>query len=305
MNMPAPIAVFAFNRQEHLITLFSSLKAFDGHNALIQDNALDNWRNLPGVKVILLGNDPGSAEAACKRGFTHIPEIAVSEYGTPLLSDMFLKAQAAADTPFVCYINGDILLPVDFTEKVRLTGERFKLFLMIGERWDVDITTHLPVDGTTCDTKTLLNQYGGTRQAPTYIDYFAFPTGLVNYMPEFRIGRPGWDNWLIWETKRRGIPVVDASAALTVLHQNHGYRHIPYGDGRSWEGSPEAAQNRDILKAYPGFTPLRGTILHATYRLKPAEFNSGFSFRRLAWDVKWAARRACGKLRNMCRFITE
>ncbi len=279
------------------------MKAFEGHNAIIQNNALDNWACLPGVSVILLGNDPGSAEAARERGFQHIPEIAVSEYGTPLLSAMFTAAQAAATTPFVSYINGDILLPVDFAVTVSALGEYFEKFLMVGERWDVDIVAPLPVGSAAGDTTALLREYKGKRQDPTGIDYFAFPTGLVTYMPEFRIGRPGWDNWLIWKTKRLGIPVVDVSSTLTVLHQNHGYRHVPGGNGRSWDGSPEAAQNRDILKAYPGFKPLFGTILHATHRFVPAGFRTGPSLRRVAWDVKWTCLRAYEKLRGLCRRV--
>ena len=285
-----------------LVTLFCSMKAFEGHNAVIQNNALDNWRHLPGVQVILLGNDPGSAEAARERGFLHIPDIALSEYGTPLLSDMFSAAQAVADTPFTCYINGDILLPADFTEKVLITGERFKHFLMIGARWDVDITMRLPVDGTVCDTAALLYQYKGKRQDPTGIDYFAFPIGMVVYMPEFCVGRPGWDNWFVWESKRRGIPIVDASDVLAALHQNHGYLHVPGGNGRGWYG-PEATRHYDILKAYPGFNPLCGTILHATHRLTSAGMRSGLTCRRIAWDVKWMALRIYRKLLKMCRIV--
>ena len=286
-----------------LVTLFCSMKPFAGHNGIIQNNALNTWKRLPGARVILLGDAPGSAEAARERGFLHIPDIALSEYGTPLLSAMFNAAQAAADTSFVCYINGDIVLPVDFAAKVRDISERFEKFLMVGERWDVDISESLSFENGACDTAELLRRYEGKRHEPTGIDYFAFPTRMIDYMPDFRIGRPGWDNWLIWETKRRGIPVVDASAVLTVLHQNHDYHHVPGGNGRGWSGSPEAAQNYDILKAYPGFNPLHGTIFHATYRLTSTGIRSGLASRRLAWDVKWILTRAYEKLRQICRFV--
>ena len=97
--------------------------------------------------------------------------------------------------------------------------------------------------------------------------------GMVDYLPECYVGRPRWDNWLIWETRRRGIPVVDASAVLTVLHQNHGYAHVPGGNGRDWSDGPETARHKDIFEAYPGFTPQRGTILHATHKITPSGLN--------------------------------
>jgi hypothetical protein len=287
-----------------LVTLFCSMKPFEGHNALIQNNALDTWKHLPGVRVILLGNDPGSAEAARGRGFLHIPDIALSEYGTPLLSAMFKAAQAAADTPFVCYINGDILLPVDCAAKVRGISEPFEKFLMVGERWDVDISESLSCENGACDTAELLCRYEGKRHGPTGIDYFAFPTRMIDYMPDFLVGRPGWDLWLLWETKRRGIPVVDASAMLTALHQNHGYRHIPGGDGHSWASGPEAAQYYEILKAYP-IDFMSNTILHATHRLTPAGIRSSPSCRRLAWDIRWTALRLYEKLRRVYQRLTD
>lgn len=94
-----------------IVPLFCSLKPFHGHNALIQRNALNNWRHIPGVTAMLSGNDDGVAEAAAEHGFEHIPTVSLSEYGTPLLDDIFAKAQKHAKTPLVCFINGDILLP--------------------------------------------------------------------------------------------------------------------------------------------------------------------------------------------------
>jgi len=285
------------------------MKAFDGHNAIIQNNALDNWRYVPGVTVVLLGNDPGTAEAAQERGFLHIPDIAVSEYGTPQLNAMFAVAQAAAVTPFVCYINGDILLPKDFAETVQAVGRDFEKFLMIGTHWKVDITTRLPIDGTTCNTTALLREYKGEKGAIVGIDYFAFPTGMIDYMPEFYIGRPGWDNWLIWESKRRSIPVVDVSAMLTVLHQNHGYHHVPGGNGRDWNSGPESARHKEIFKAYPEFDPWYGTILHATHKLTSTGFHLAEPppdlRHALIRDAQWKALQASGILSNLRQRVVE
>ena len=34
---------------------------------------------------------------------------------------------------------------------------------------------------------------------------------------------------MIYAGRRAGVPVVDASEAITVIHQNHDYRHLPNG----------------------------------------------------------------------------
>ena len=46
---------------------------------------------------------------------------------------------------------------------------------------------------------------------------------LWGKIPDFIIGRPGYDNWLIWKARRSLIPVVDASESVKAIHQNHYY----------------------------------------------------------------------------------
>ena len=230
-----------------MVTLFCSLKAFNGHNALIQRNALNNWSHAPGVTAILLGNDAGVAEAAEEFGFDHIPDISLSEYGTPLLDDIFNKAQIYAKTLLVCYINGDILLPFDFAAVAKAVADQLPRFLMVGSRWDVTVTE--PLDFSQgFSVLEEIRQARGLPHPPFGSDYFLFPKGMIDYMPPFRIGRPGWDNWLMGRTLRLKIPVLDATERITILHQNHDYKHVPGGTGDSWLGAPESAQNQSLIQ---------------------------------------------------------
>ena len=48
-------------------------------------------------------------------------------------------------------------------------------------------------------------------------------------MPEFAIGRAGWDNWMIYKALKNGWHVIDATPSLMVIHQNHDYSHLPGG----------------------------------------------------------------------------
>src|SRR5258707_10425545 len=82
------------------------------------------------------------------------------------------------------------------------------------------------------------------RQRPRqWIDYFLFPKGLYyKKVPEFVIGRPGWDNWLLWYPLSERVPVVDASGAVMAVHQNHDYGYHPEGEKGVWEGE-EAREN--------------------------------------------------------------
>ena len=248
----------------NIITLFCSLKPFRGHNAIIQHNALNNWSHVPGVTAILLGNDDGVAEATEEYGFEQIADISLSEYGTPVLDDVFNKAQVHAKTALVCYINGDILLPRDFAGVAESVARQLPRFLMTGCRWDVDVGEKLDFSQD-FSVLEVIRQTRGVLHPPDGSDYFLFPKGMVDYMLPFRVGRPGWDNWLIAKTLRRKIPVVDATERIVVLHQNHDYTHVPGGTGDRWIGAPESAQNL-ALRQVDGVRHC--TIVDASHYLK-------------------------------------
>ena len=59
---------------------------------------------------MLIGYEEGVAHAADRHGLRHIPDVAVNEFDTPLVSDIFNQAEAAASYDILCYVNTDIVL---------------------------------------------------------------------------------------------------------------------------------------------------------------------------------------------------
>ena len=80
------------------------------------------------------------------------------------------------------------------------------------------------------------------------MDYFVYPRGAIGPLPAFAVGRPSWDNWMIYRARKLRIPVVDATAAALVIHQNHGHGHVKHAVGTKWEG-PEADTNRALSRS--------------------------------------------------------
>jgi hypothetical protein len=116
-------------------------------------------------------------------------------------------------------------------------------FLMVGRRTDVDITQPIAFDQNNWAEKVRQQaQTSGVLQIARSIDYFAFTRGLYPPMPPLAVGRFWWDNWLIWKARSLGATVVDASAVVTVVHQNHDYSHTIYGPGKHTLISSEEAQ---------------------------------------------------------------
>ena len=242
-----------------MLTIFSLPKPFLGHIGIIQRNAIRSWLALrPECEVILVGDEEGTASCARELGVRHFAGIARNEYGTPLLDDAFNRAGEASRFPRLCYVNADIILPAAFTRCVQLIT--LPTYLMVGQRVDIDLDVDLDFADTACRRaleEEILQR--GALHPPLGIDYFVFPRGVMGSLPPFAVGRPGWDNWMIFRAREMHIPVVDASECVLVVHQNHTYAHVPESTGDLWEG-PEANRNRGMVSSSAQhFTPRHGT----------------------------------------------
>ncbi len=251
-----------------MLTIFATAKPFRGHTGVIQRNALQSWKALdPGIEVILFGDDPGAAEAAREFGLRHEPHVDCNEWGTKRLDYLFARAQAIARREILCYINCDIILMQDFCHSLARVRAMHREFLLVGRRWDTDITEPLAFANLNweSDLHGLVSRRGRRRTAE-WIDYFAFSRGLYGTdMPPFVL-RVFWDNWLVWKALDSGKPVIDASRAVMAVHQNHDYSYHPQGKAGVWTGE-EAGRNAQLAG---GWRHLR-TIADATEALSPQE----------------------------------
>jgi hypothetical protein len=135
----------------------------------------------------------------------------------------------------MCYVNADIILMNDLLQATRQI--RFQNFLVLGQRWNIDLKKLWDFERP--DWEIRLRQLvvnHGDRHPPWGSDFFIFPRySSIGELPEFAVGRAGWDNWLIYRARKLCAPVIDVTRAVTVIHQNHEYWHIQEGRGyRSW-----------------------------------------------------------------------
>jgi hypothetical protein len=277
-----------------MITFFTSAKPFRGVTAIQQRNALQSWRRLaPDVEVFLFGRDDGTDEVAAELGLRHIPDVDTTEFGTPRLDAMYRQVQAEAGNPIVCYINADIILLPDFVRAVTAVSAWRRPFVLVGHRWDLDFEEPIAFDDSAGWAERIASgaRARGHRSHSCALDFFVFPRGAVPRMPGFAIGRPAWDNWLIMDFERRGIPIVDATADMLAIHQNHGYGHVPKARGSVWEG-PEADANRRLAFAdTPDFQPHLHTIHNAGWLLRGGRVRPAITVEHLSWRLKgWTER---------------
>ena len=223
-----------------MITFFTIPKPFEGHIGTIQRNALASWAGVvPGAQVLVLGDEAGAADAAAAIDAEYVPELPRNEYGTPLLDGAFRIASERRHNELLCFVNADVLMPPSIAEAA---GRAATLgpFVLVGECWNARVDGAIDPDA--IDWNVLLR--GAPKRGADAIDYFVFTPGVYDDIPPFAVGRPAFDNWLVWRARSAGAAVVDATWTVYAVHQDHSYAHV--GSLSERGTGPEADENRRL-----------------------------------------------------------
>ena len=226
-----------------LITLFTAPKPFmDPHISLIQRNALRNWLALgEEVEVVVIGDEPGIGEVCKTLNIRHFPDVRCNDSGTPLISSIFNLARERTKSPFLVYSNADILFLPDLLDAVHALAEEQRNFLAVGQRWDLDVDEEIKFSEEWSENLMTRIQDQGVLHGQTGSDYFIYPRVCFQNIPDFAVGRAGWDNWMIFHARWQHWPVVDGTRTITIAHQNHDYAHLPGGLKHFYQ--PESEEN--------------------------------------------------------------
>ncbi|MBI9049626.1 MAG: glycosyltransferase family 2 protein [Anaerolineaceae bacterium] len=261
------------------LTIFTAPKPFvNPHISIIQKNAIQSWIALGDqVEVILIGEEEGLAEIANELDVAYFPNVKRNAYGTPLVSDIFCLARQHASADILCYINADVILTPDILTAMMITAARWKAFLIVGQRWDLDVKQELKYEENWVNAiRADVQKYGRLHPAGGS-DYFMFPKECYKHMPDFAIGRAGWDNWMFYEARRKNWPLIDASQSVMIVHQDHDYSHLP--KGQPHYRLPETGENVRMA----GGPRAIFNLFDADYRLT----NIGLEEMPMNWKKFW------------------
>lgn len=252
-----------------MLTIFTAPKPFTNpHIAIIQRNAIRSWLALgPEVRVVLVGQEEGLAEAAAELGTGWVAEVRRNASGTPLIPAIFQAARDFSGSPYLAYVNADCILLPDFVESAFRTAAKVGRFLIVGQRWDLDVRE--PLDflpgwqgrlQADCAARGRLHPRGGS-------DYFIFPQECFTDIPDMAVGRAGWDNWMFYKARLEGWKVIDATQDVQIIHQDHDYSHLP--GGQPHYKVPETFEN---IRLAGGRWVTRFTLLDTDTRLADGKF---------------------------------
>ena len=256
-----------------MVTLFSIPKPFRGLADIQQRNALESWKALGGHwRIVLIGDEYGMDRVSREYGVEHLPDVQKNEFGTPLLGSAFRLAAACASGGLLAYVNADIILPPATCACVDLLPQR-RPFVMVTRRRDVEARKRLSFAAETrASTFSSLAAKAESKTSPTAIDLFLFSNiPELTTLPDFAVGRQGWDNWFLYNAWHHRIPLIDATPFTHIYHQTHDYGHIPKSSGTGSWGGPESDSNTALAGGYGCMFDIRdATHVLETYGVKVA-----------------------------------
>lgn len=217
--------------------IFSAPKPFVGNDKDVNLRAIRSWQSLkPKPRITLLGYESGYDSVATEYGLHIQPDIDKTFLGVPLFNSMFNAANQSKATVAVI-INGDIILLQEFVETLHVVLRRFRDFLVISARYDLEeLPANISEDDVDFLSKLRLHALGnGSLHTYGGMDLWAWnPSGPMLFdgvMPSFAFGRGKYDNWLTHETIAAGRrAVIDASEAMLSIHIRHGYNLVSQKD---------------------------------------------------------------------------
>lgn len=286
--------------QEILLTIFSAPKSFDNsHIALIQRNAIQSWLSLGHqVEVLLIGEENGLAKIAKELMVRHLPHVVRNEMGTPLVSSIFKLARDNSQTPLLMYANGDMLFLPDILSAARRVSTRAEYFLVVGRRWDLDIREGLDFSAGWEQRLRNMVYSAGRLHQPAGSDYFIYPRQCFTKIPDFAIGRAGWDNWMIYHARQQDWLTVDATHDVMAVHQDHDYSHLP--EGKPHYDTNESEWNTALAGGKKNmFMTLDSDLELINGVLRPARLNLA----RIARKLELRLYPSEGKISSMRKFF--
>lgn len=221
-------------------------------------NAVDSWRLLRPRKILLFGEEcePYANEPCVE--VLHVQR----KRGVPLVSDMVRQGEDLSEYgEHLLFVNSDIMIEPNGFLKAREAVLAYDL--AIGRRCDLSVEGRIDFSQPTAWIELAVRAVvKGKLLSPCGCDWYLFRPGLWEDFPPFAIGRCSYDQWMIHDARKRGKRIVDATACVLAIHQNH----VESLDAR--QGVLADRNRRLAEQSHPDWNPWRGWVSEAQVRLE-------------------------------------
>jgi len=207
-----------------MFTIFTFPRPFQSPFNTPQLNAINSWKKIhKDIEIYLINDELNTAKEFAIKNEIKCIDGKFSKYGSPLLKDAIQSINSVAKNDVILFINTDIIYLDGIKRTMDIVLNNFDKYFIVGRRVDYDIDYKISFSDEDYKKKLITMHENGDMHGLSGLDYWIFPKNTFNEIPDFVIGKPGYDNWLLAESKRKSIPVIDASNTIRILHQNHYY----------------------------------------------------------------------------------
>ena len=209
-----------------IITLFTTLRDVKVRER-VHNQTLKNWASLAPAVLPVLYLMPNDSEYWTRRATElgwKLEKVPRTRGGVPIVKDMYNVTAEKYPSPFIGFANADNMFGNSLVETlVGLTQNNKELVhgrmsLIVGRRREITDTKINDTSGEYVDsTAPRLGLHKTYAQ-----DYFLFGNGGKfhwNRVPDFVVGRLGYDNWLVVMAQRWNITLIDGTQTIHNLHQ--------------------------------------------------------------------------------------
>jgi hypothetical protein len=196
---------------------------------------------------------------------------------------MLELAEERARYPLLLWIAADTILFDDVIPAVKEVSKRFQRFCMIAGRYRLPHPAPMDFAEAAWQVNAKAAVIGPLLEDVCAIDFFVFPKSFWGRFPPFIEGRSALDCWMLFRALETGAALVDATPAVTTIHQDHSYAHDPGGAARL--SGPEAKHNLGLARKRMLTRDNADWMLTPNGLQRPPR-----SFRRhVAWCARYAA----------------
>jgi len=232
------------------ISFITAFRKFKGNHKMIQQSAMYSWK-VNGIKVYAPFNEVDTKQEC--DNWDNITLIDGVKRGrevgfptqSPIVPDLIAKALPAIDTVMVAYINSDIIITENFAEKMQQMFEKYGYDMYaVGSRSDIDLKECV---STPEAYKRVLGQEREPYDDSTSSDIFIASKytwrKIISEMPDYILGRWGWDNYLHMTAEIYGLKKFNCSDSLPLLHCKHTFQHIFLQEKKNEREAPSCLYN--------------------------------------------------------------
>jgi len=237
----------------NLISFVTAFKKFKPPYSRIQHSVMYSWR-ANNIETFTPENEVGIKEAC--QGYSNVKMIPgvkrARELGfsnqSPIVKDMIAKALPLVNTTMIGLVNSDIIIESDFSERVEKIVRKYGYDIyLIGTRYNIPLDTLIDSEKS---YEKVLKEKREMFDTSTSSDIFIASKftwrKIIHEMPEFILGRYGWDNWLHTIAEIKDYRRFNCTKALTTLHCEHDHRHIILQEKIPKQAAPSSQHNFNL-----------------------------------------------------------